>query len=126
LPSFAIRSSTAIEFDVPAARILVFDTYDEAAEAVLDGGVAAYASVARAHSGFIEQGDNLPLEVVTVGTDEKEPAVGCFGFSKSDSAFMRMVDQALAAHLGSGEHRSMMRRFGFTDGEIDLFAPSVK
>jgi polar amino acid transport system substrate-binding protein len=118
-----IQHRTAIELDVPNDRILIFETYGEAAGAVLDGRAIAYASVARAHSSFIEQRDDLPLEVVTVGVEEKEPAVGCFGFGKSDDAFMRAVDGALATYLGSREHRSMMSRFGFSEAEIDLIAP---
>ena len=111
-----IQHRTALEFDVPDERVLIFETYSEAAGAVLDGRAAAYASVARAHSSFIEQSNGLPLEVVTVGAEEKEPAVGCFGFGKSDAAFMRAIDDALAAYLGSREHRSMMSRFGFRRG----------
>jgi hypothetical protein len=44
------------------------------------------------------------------------------GFGKSDAAFMRAIDDALAAYLGSREHRSMMSRFGFSEAEIDLIA----
>jgi polar amino acid transport system substrate-binding protein len=117
-----IQHRTAVEFDVPDERIRIFETYGEAAGAVLDGRAAAYASVARAHGGFIEQGDDLPLEVVTLGAEEREPAVGCFGFSKSDDGFMRAIDDALAAYLGSREHRSMMSRFGFSEAEIELIA----
>jgi hypothetical protein len=54
--------------------------------------------------------------------EEREPAVGCFGFSKSDDGFMRAIDDALAAYLGSREHRSMMSRFGFSEAEIELIA----
>ena len=57
-----------------------------------------------------------------MGKEEKEPAPGCFGFGKSDNAFMRAVDDALAAYLGSGEHRSLMKSFGFTEVEIDRIA----
>ena len=117
-----IQHRSAVEFGVPAERILIFETYGEAARAVLDGRAHAYASVARAHSGFIEQSESLPLDIVTVAADEKKPAFGCFGFGKTDSGLLRMVDDALAAHLGSSEHRSMMSRFGFTEAEISLVA----
>ena len=49
-------------------------------------------------NGFIERNDNLPLEVVTVGAEPKEHAVGSFGFSKSDTS-KRAIDDALAANL---------------------------
>jgi polar amino acid transport system substrate-binding protein len=61
-------------------------------------------------------------EVVTVGADEREPAFGCFAFNKSDDAFREAIDDALLAYLGSGEHRAMMKKFGFADAEIDLIA----
>jgi len=119
-----IQHRSAVEFGVPSDHILIFETYGEAARAVLDGRAHAYASVARAHGGFIEQSDEPPLEVVMVEADEKDPAVGCFGFGKLDDDFRRAVDDALTAYLGSSEHRSMMDRFGFTDAEIDLIAPT--
>lgn len=119
-----IQHRSAVEFGVRSDHILIFETYGEAARAVLDGRAHAYASVARAHGGFIEQSDGPPLEVVMVAADEKEPAVGCFGFGKLDDDFRRAVDDALTAYLGSSEHCSMMDRFGFTDAEIDLIAPT--
>ena len=107
---------------MPAERILVFETYNEAAAAVLSGYAAAYASVARAHSGFIEQGNDPPLEVVTVAAEKKGLAIGCFGFRKADIVFKQMIDEALMLYIGSYEHRSMMKSFGFTDIEIDRVA----
>lgn len=111
---------SAVEFGVPDDRVLIFETYTEAAAAVLDGRAGAYASVARAHAGYMEQNPDLPLEIVTVGRDEKAPAFGSFAFSKSDTAFRQAIDKALLAYLGSTEHRAMMKSFGFDDSEIDL------
>jgi polar amino acid transport system substrate-binding protein len=75
---------TAVEFGVPQSRIRLFETYDVAANAVSTGLVDAYASVKRAHSGYLAQNENLGLEVVAVPEQEKEPAFGCFGFNKND------------------------------------------
>jgi len=111
---------SAVEFGVPDDRILIFETYTDAAAAVLDGRAGACASVARAHGGYLEQNPDLPLEIVTVGRQEKEPAFGSFAFGKSDIAFRQAIDDALLAYLGSAEHRAMMRSFGFDDAEIDL------
>jgi polar amino acid transport system substrate-binding protein len=88
----------------------------------LDARAHVYASVARAHGGFISAHPDLEVEVVTVGADEREPAFGCFAFNKSDDAFREAIDDALLAYLGSGEHRTMMKRYGFSDAEIDLIA----
>jgi len=110
------------DFGVPDRRILIFETYAGAAQAVLDGRADAYASVARAHSGFLAQNSGLPLEVVPVAADEKAPAFGCFAFDKRDNELRRTVDAALLRYLGSDDHRSMMKGFGFSDAEIDLVA----
>ena len=117
-----IQHRSAVDFDVPEGRIQVFETYADAARAVADGRVHAYASVARAHSGFIERHPDMQLSVVAVGPDEKEPAFGSFAFGKSEDAFRGAIDDALLAYLGSGEHRAMMREFGFDDAEVDLVA----
>ena len=114
---------SAVEFGVPHARILIFDTYAGAAEAVLEGRADAYASVSQAHSGFLRQNSSLELEVVAVPAEEKEPAFGAFAFNKRDDDFRRAIDRALLEYLGSADHRSMMRSFGFSDAEVDLVAP---
>jgi polar amino acid transport system substrate-binding protein len=77
-------------------------------------------SVARAHTGFIDLHPELELEVVTVGAEEKPPALGCFGFAKADNAFRQMIDEGLGIYFGSRVHRRMMLKFGFSDTEIDL------
>jgi polar amino acid transport system substrate-binding protein len=115
-----IQHRTAIEFGVSAEQILIFETYVDAAHAVADGKADAYASVARAHSGFLSQNPSRDFEVVTVGVDEKAPAFGSFAFRKSDEALRQAVDDALQTFLGSSAHRAMMQEFGFCDEEIDL------
>ncbi len=117
-----VQHRAALSFGMPQARILVLETYDEAARAVLDGRAHAYASVARAHTGFIARHPELPLEVVAVGPDEKAPAFGSFAFARADEALRQGVDAALLAWLGSAEHRAMMMTFGFSEAEIDLVA----
>ena len=92
-------------------------------EAVLEGRADAYASVSQAHSGFLRQNSSLELEVVAVPAEEKEPAFGAFAFNKRDDDFRRAIDRALLEYLGSADHRSMMRSFGFSDAEVDLVAP---
>lgn len=54
--------------------------------------------------------------------NEKEPAFGSFAFRKSDEAFRRAIDEALLVYVGSAEHRAMMKKFGFSDAEINLVA----
>ena len=78
-----VQHDAAVRFGVPAARIRIFETYGDAAEAVARGTVDAYASVARAHFAFCEQHPELDLEVVRISAAEKEPAFGCFAFAKT-------------------------------------------
>ena len=111
---------SAVELGVPEERLMIFETYTEAANAVKNNLADAYASVARAHVGYIELHNQIDLDVVDVPTTEKLPAFGCFGFSHSDVELRELVDCALVDYLGSSDHRSLMYQFGFSDSEIDL------
>ena len=117
-----IQHQSARDFGVPEHRILVCETYDDAAQAVLVGRADAYASVARAHSGFLQRNPALALEVVSVPRAEKEAAFGAFAFNKSDDELRTAVDGALRLYLGTDQHRAMMRRFGFASAEVALVA----
>jgi polar amino acid transport system substrate-binding protein len=111
---------SAVEFGIPDDRIVIFETYAEAAEAVETGVVDAYASVARAHSGFLGLHPELQAELIIVPAHEKQPAFGSFAFAKGDDGFRASVDRALEAYVGSEAHRTMMAKYGFDDAEIDL------
>jgi polar amino acid transport system substrate-binding protein len=113
---------SAGDFGGPEDRIMIFETYTEACHAVRDGKAEAYASVARAHTGFLEQHPELDMDVVMVPASEKQPAFGSFAFSKQDDELRQRVDAVLADYLGSPDHRRMMAGFGFGDGEIDFVA----
>ena len=111
---------SAVEFGVPHERISIFETYGDAANAVLKGLADTFASVSRAHSGFLAPIGNQDLQIVPIPFEEKRPAFGSFAFSKSDNALRQTIDDVLLDYLGSIEHRLMMSRFGFSDAEIDL------
>ncbi|MDT3722537.1 transporter substrate-binding domain-containing protein [Pseudomonas oryzihabitans] len=116
-----IQQRTAQEdYAIPAARIQVFDGYAEAAQAVRDGRADAYASVARAHTAFVEQNPAAQVQTVVIAATEKPPAFGAFAFAKHDDELRLRVDAVLDRLLGSTEHRLLLKRFGFTDQEIDL------
>ncbi len=111
---------SAVHFGVPDDRIEIFEAYMQAAEAVRNGQVDAYASVARAHSGFIAQNPDWNVELVAVPSAEKPPAFGSFGFAQNDFEFRCAVNDVLASYLGSEEHRRMVANFGFSEAEVDL------
>ncbi|MGL5010867.1 MAG: transporter substrate-binding domain-containing protein, partial [Paracoccaceae bacterium] len=102
------------------ARLVVCETYAEAARAVIAGAADGYASVARAHAGYLAQNPGPDLEIVTVAATEKAPAFGCFGFRRDDAALREAVDGFLSHYIGSSAHRVMMRGFGFGDEEIGM------
>lgn len=118
-----VQHLTALSHGVPDARITRFDTYEDAAQALLSGAADAYASVARAHRGYLEQHPDLPFSVVDVPSDEKPPEFGAFAFAKRDSTLREAVDDVLETYLGSPEHRALVKAFGFSDADVDLIVP---
>ncbi|MEM7547259.1 MAG: transporter substrate-binding domain-containing protein [Pseudomonadota bacterium] len=124
LPPLAVirdqfQHRSAVEFGVEEDRILIFETYADAATAVEDGRACAYASVGRAHAGFIAQNPDKPLEIVPVPATEKQPAFGCYGFARGNEALRDRVDEALGTTLGSAAHRQVMADFGFGAADVD-------
>ena len=113
---------SAVEFGVSADRIMIFETYTEAAQAVREGMADAYASVGRAHSGFIEQNPEWGLELILVPDSEKPPAFGSFAFGLSDADLLNDVDAVLSQFLGTNAHRDMVASFGFSTAEVDMVA----
>jgi polar amino acid transport system substrate-binding protein len=113
---------SAVEFGVSDQQITVFETYTEAAKAVRDGAVDAYASVGRAHGGFIEQHSDWNLDMVLVSAAEKPPAFGSFAVSLEDTGLLNDIDVVLSEFLGSDVHREMVAAFGFSQAEVDLVA----
>lgn len=110
-----IQHRVIMEAGVPGDRILICETYGEAARAVLEGRADAYASVAMAHLGFLQQNPQLDLEIVTVSSKERPAASGAFALRQSDRKLKSAVDAALLRYIGSEEHRALIRNFGFDD-----------
>ncbi|MDP3341773.1 transporter substrate-binding domain-containing protein [Frigidibacter sp.] len=115
-----IQHRSAAEFGVPEERLRIFETYAEAADAVRDGHADGYASVARAHAGFLAQNPGWGLEAVDVPYAEKPPAFGAFAVALGDRELLGRVNEVLARFLGSAEHRSVAEGYGFSDREVDL------
>lgn len=113
------QHQTARDLGVASDRITVFESYVEAAQAVRDGLVSAYASVANAHEAYLEQNADAGLNSVIVPSSEKQAAYGCFGFASTDADLKDSVDGVLNRFIGSMEHRQLMWRFGFTEEDVD-------
>ncbi len=113
-----LQHETALELGVPPEQIPEFETYADAARAVQDGHVTAFASVCRAHEGFLQERCVRDLEVVEVPPCEKPPGFGCFGFARTATDLRDRVNQVLNQFIGGSEHRQLMREFGFSGDEI--------
>jgi polar amino acid transport system substrate-binding protein len=114
-----VQHATALRLGVPAERICLFRTQDEAAAAVADGHSDAYASVAAAHRGYLAERPDARLAVVDVPVEETPPAYGAFAFAKESRSLRDAIDEALGFYLGSPAHRTLMSRYGFTATEVD-------
>lgn len=117
-----IQHATALELGVPDTRIRIFASYAEAAAAVTDGRIDAYASVAMAHAGHLAEHAGCGLSVVDVPSSEKPAAGGAFAVALTAGRLRDAVDAVLASFLGSPEHRALMVRFGFSDADVGRIA----
>ena len=114
-----VQEQRALSAGLPPARVLRVATQPEAVAAVRDGRADAYASVAMAHRGFLRAEPDARLAVVDFGADGGAAAEGAYSFAKSNGDLRRAFDGALERFLGSPEHRAIMRRYHFTDADID-------
>ena len=111
---------SAIEFGISPAQISIYETYRETAMAVKNGIVDAYASVGKAHCGFMAQNPSWYVTEVVVPFKEKPPAYGCFAFHLHDTELRDNVNTFLNNFLGSKEHRKMVAAFNVSDADVDL------
>ncbi|WP_366523724.1 transporter substrate-binding domain-containing protein [uncultured Roseobacter sp.] len=114
-----IQHVTALELGVTPDQFRVFETYADAAQAVQDRIVSAFASVARAHQGFLQTSTAHGLSVVNVPLRERAPAFGCFAFAPSANDLRNRVDHVLNTFIGAAEHRQLIKAFGFADADVD-------
>ncbi|MFD1982370.1 transporter substrate-binding domain-containing protein [Mesorhizobium newzealandense] len=114
-----VQHLTALHNGIAPEQIRMFATQAEAADAVANGKVHAYASVAMAHRGYLTRRPEMPLGVAEVPASEKQPSVGAFAIAKGHGALLRRIDACLDELLGGNWHRQMMARYGFSDNDID-------
>ena len=114
-----VQQVTALELGVMPDQFRVFETYVDAVQAVQDGTVSAFASVARAHQGFLQENAALGLTVVDVPHKERAPAFGCFAFARTATDLRGRVDLTLNTFIGGSKHRRLMKAFGFANADVD-------
>ncbi|WP_299506001.1 transporter substrate-binding domain-containing protein [uncultured Roseobacter sp.] len=111
-----VQQVTALDVGVTSDQFRVFETY---AEAVQAGTLSAFASVARAHQGFLQTSAAQGLAIVNVPLHESASAFGCFAFARAATDLRHRVDHVLNAFIGCAAHRQLMKPFGFADADID-------
>ncbi|MGX9143911.1 transporter substrate-binding domain-containing protein [Mesorhizobium sp. 128a] len=114
-----VQHATALQNGISPEQIRLFATQADAAKAIADGIVHAYASVAMAHRGYLTRRPDMAVGLVEVPSVEKQPSAGAFAIAKDNSALLRSINACLGELLGSDWHRQMMTRYGFADSDID-------
>jgi polar amino acid transport system substrate-binding protein len=117
-----VQEHAARAAGLDSARILRVATQPDAVAAVLDGRADAYASVAMAHRGYLRASPDARLEVVDFGAQGGTAAEGAYSFARSNADLRQAFDRELESYLGSLEHRALMRRYHFTDADVDRVA----
>lgn len=98
-----VQRDHALRLGVDPADLVEFGTYVEAAAAVLDGRVAAYASVALAHEEHLStlpDHEHRRIACVPIPSGEAAPALGAFACASEEIRVA--LDQVLAELLGPG------------------------
>ena len=113
-----VQHQTATQLGIDPNDIVVLRDYGDAAAAVMDGRVIAYASVERAHRQHIAEYPDSGFACVTVPVDEKAAMPGAFACG--DVMLRDRIDAVLDRFLGTADHLSMMRSFGFEAEDIQI------
>jgi polar amino acid transport system substrate-binding protein len=114
-----VQEQRAVAAGLDPSRVLRVATQPEAVDAVRNSLADAYASVAMAHRGFLRAAPDAGLEVVDFGAEGGAAAEGAYSFAKSNSDLRRAFDGVLQTFLGSPEHRAIMRRYDFSDADVE-------
>ncbi|MBE1205660.1 transporter substrate-binding domain-containing protein [Aminobacter carboxidus] len=107
-----VQEHTALGLGSRADNIVIFQDYDDAAQAVADGTVDAYASVEVAHREHISRHSGTGLACVTVRTCERVPASGAFACRSPE--IRERLDGVLGGFLGTPAHAALLAPFGLT------------
>lgn len=103
-----VQHQTAIAVGIPEASIVTFRAYDEAAQAVENGRVRAYASVELAHRAHVANVRGLACAAVDISEKPSEPGA----FACRNEALRDRLNLCLDGFLGSAGHRSMLLGLG--------------
>lgn len=119
----AVELAYARAVGIPDQRIAVLPDAPSAVAAVQSGRVDAYGGTALTVQDLLNKVGGGRVERAEPFTDpviegETVSGYGAFGMRKEDGALLAAFNRQLGAYIGSPEHRSTVRPFGFTASEL--------
>lgn len=118
-----IQHDAALRAGIPVNRLKVFSAPEDAIEALLAGGIDAYASAAMVHRGLLRERRDERLRVADFDDTAGEPALGAYSFALSNVELLTAFNRQLASFLGSPQHLEIAARYGFTGAEMACVNP---
>ena len=119
----AVELAYARAVGIPDQRIVVLPDAPSAVAALQSGRVDAYAGTALTVQDMLNKLGGGQAERAEPFTDpviqgETVSGYGAFGMRKEDQALLAAFNRQLGVYIGSPEHRSTVRPFGFTESEL--------
>ena len=119
----SIESTYAQAAGIPASRISALKEASSAVDALRAGHIDAYAGTALTVQGLLDKTRAHDLERADPFSQPVVGGVevwgyGAFAFRKRDRAVRDAWNRVLDDYLGSAEHLSLVRPFGFTEREL--------
>lgn len=119
----AVERGYARAVGIPEDRIIVFPDARSALAGVRASRVTAYAGTALTVQDLISKDTSGKIERAVPFTNpvingEQVKGYGAFGFRKNDQELVGCFNEVLADYIGSEEHLSLVKPFGFTAAEL--------
>ena len=120
----AVELNYARSVGIPEDRVAIFPDAASAVEGLQAGRIDAYAGTSTTVENFLTvAGDGAGIERADPFTDpvidgKRVRGCGAFGFRKEDLAFRDEFNRHLKAVVGSPEHLSLIKKFGFSESDL--------
>jgi polar amino acid transport system substrate-binding protein len=119
----AVELAYARASGIPDGRVAVLPDAPSAVAAVQAGRIDAYAGTALTIQDMLNKAGDAGVERAKPFKDsviEGETVIGygAFGMRKEDKALLEAFNKRLEAFIGSEQHRTLVKPFGFTEAEL--------
>ena len=118
-----IQYDAALWAGIPTNRLKVLSAPEDAIEALLAGGIDAYATAAMVHRGLLTERHDERLRVADFDQTAGAPARLFLCLVVRRTAQSRSIEQ-LESFLGSPQHLEIASRYGFTGAEMVRVNPA--